>query len=191
VAGGARRASIHAMSCRVTVTLALLCAGLLIAPAAPLSAGAANGGVPRFLPWTQGETPRLALTDLAGRRRSLADHRGEVVLVNFWATWCEPCRDEMPSMQKLKQRFAGRRFEVVAVNYGESEAKVSEFVRRMGVDFRVLLDPNQDAPRAWRVRVLPASFLVDAGGRVRFSVVGELDWTSDEAVTRVGALLSE
>ena len=172
---------------RIVLIAVMACPGAWVAtdgPATPV----AVADTPRFLPW-KGETPPLALNDLSGRRQSLADYRGKVVLLNFWATWCEPCRDEMPSMQKLKERLAGRPFEVVAVNYGESQARVSEFLGRMGVDFRVLLDPNQDAPRAWRVRVLPASFLVDAAGRVRFSVIGELDWTSDEAVQRVVALL--
>jgi thiol-disulfide isomerase/thioredoxin len=177
------------MSRRRAIIAALFCVGLLTA-ANPSNARDSNAAVPRFLPW-KGQTPRLVLNGLDGRRQSLADHRGKVVLVNFWATWCEPCRDEMPSMQKLKERLAGRPFEIVAVNYGESEAKVSEFVRRMSVDFRVLLDPNQEAPKAWRVRVLPASFLVDRGGRVRFSVVGELDWASDEVVRRVSGLLSQ
>ena len=110
-------------------------------------------------------------------------------VINFWATWCEPCRDEMPSMQKLKEELAGRPFAILAVNYGESEPKVADFARRLAVDFPLLLDPNQDAPRAWRVRVLPASFLVDAEGRVRYRVIGEIDWKSSEATETIGRLM--
>ena len=142
----------------------------------------------RFIPW-RGDTPALVLKDLDGRPRSLAEYRGTVLLINFWATWCEPCRDEMPSMRRLRERLAGQPFDVLAVNYGESAARVSGFLARERLDLTVLLDPNQDAARAWRVRVLPGSFLVGADGQVRYSVIGEIDWASDDAVRTVRALL--
>jgi len=75
------------------------------------------------------------------------------------------------------------------VNYGESRIRVSEFVKRESIGFPVLLDPNQDASKAWRVRVLPSSFLIDADGRPRYSIIGELDWTGADAVTVVQGLL--
>jgi thiol-disulfide isomerase/thioredoxin len=142
----------------------------------------------RFIPW-RGETPALALKDLDGRTQSLADYRGKVVLVNFWATWCEPCRDEMPSMRRLRERLARQPFEVLAVNYGESATRISEFLARERLDLTVLLDPNQEAARTWRVRVLPGSFLVGPEGRVRFSVIGEIDWATEDAVKTVRSLL--
>jgi thiol-disulfide isomerase/thioredoxin len=104
------------------------------------------------------------------------------VLVNFWATWCEPCRAEMASMQQLKERLAGRPFVVLLVNYGEARARVADFLKRESVEGTILLDPNQDAPRAWRVRVLPSSFLIGPDGRVRYSVIGEIDWASPDAI---------
>ncbi len=157
---------------------------------AVLLAVAAHAAEPsRFIPWTQAETPALALKDTAGRPHTLADYRGKVVLVNFWATWCEPCRDEMATMRILRERLSGQPFEIVTVNYGESEAKVTAFFKSAGLDFPALLDPNQEAPRAWRVRVLPASFLVGRDGRVRYSVIGEIDWAADEAVKTVRTLL--
>jgi thiol-disulfide isomerase/thioredoxin len=143
----------------------------------------------RFIPWREGNTPALALKDLAGRPHALADYRGQVLLINFWATWCEPCRDEMPSLQRLKERLAGFPLTVLTVNFGESSQKVEEFARQLGLDFAVLLDPGQQAARAWRVRLLPTSYLVDAEGRVRYSVVGELDWATDVAVSAVRRLL--
>jgi thiol-disulfide isomerase/thioredoxin len=111
------------------------------------------------------------------------------VLVNFWATWCEPCREEMPSLQRLRDQFAARPFSVLAVNFGESELRAADYVKRASLDLTVLLDPGQDTARAWRVRVLPASFLVGPDGRVRYHVVGEIDWTSTAAVETVRRLL--
>jgi len=162
--------------------LALACAGLLAATGYPAEQS-------RFIPWTKAETPRLALRDTAGRPHTLADYRGKVVLVNFWATWCEPCRDEMATMRILKERLAAQPFEILTVNYGESEAKVTTFFKSAGLDFPALLDPNQEAPKAWRVRVLPASFLVGRDGRVRYSVIGEIDWAAEEAIRTVRTLL--
>ncbi|MGH7347126.1 MAG: TlpA family protein disulfide reductase, partial [Candidatus Rokuibacteriota bacterium] len=134
-------------------------------------------------------TPTLALKDLAGASHTLADYQGRVLLLNFWATWCEPCRAEMASMHKLQERLSGRPFAVVLVNYGEARARVADFVKREAIGSPVLLDPNQDAPRAWRVRLLPSSFLIGADGRVRYSVIGEIDWAHADAVEVVQSLL--
>ena len=154
-----------------------------------LSTQDARADPSRFVPWQRAETPALTLKDLGGRLQSLADYRGKVVLVNFWATWCEPCRDELPSMRRLQERLVGQPFDVLAVNYGESATRISDFLTRERLDLTVLLDPNQEAARTWRVRVLPGSFLVGADGRVRLSVIGEIDWASEDAVQTVRALL--
>jgi thiol-disulfide isomerase/thioredoxin len=166
-------------------------AWLVLAVIAVVSAALAGrvGADSRFVPWTRSDTPALTLKDLAGRTHSLAEYRGKVVLLNFWATWCEPCREEMPSMRALRERFAGRPFEVLAVNYGEAAGRVRDFLERERLDLPALLDPGQETARAWRVRVLPGSFLVDPEGRVRYSVVGELDWGSEDAVRTVRGLL--
>jgi len=163
------------------VASSMLCLACLIAPVA-------HADPPRFVPWKEVATPALALKDLAGSPRTLADFRGKVVIVNFWATWCEPCLAEMPSMQKLQDRFPGR-IAVVAVNFGESAPKVSKFVERLSIRFTVLLDPNGEAPRAWRVRLLPTSYVVAPDGGVRYSVLGEIDWNGDAAAKTISELL--
>jgi peroxiredoxin len=144
----------------------------------------------RFVPWTRAETLALSLKDPDGKVHTLADYRGKVLLVNFWATWCEPCREEMPAMRTLRERLAGQPFEILAVNYGESPIRVREFLAREQLELIALLDPNQDVARAWRVRVLPGSFLVDAEGRVRYAVIGEYDWASEGAMKTVRGLLA-
>ena len=172
---------------KLAALAALLVASILVG-LSPLK-GDTRADTTRFVPWSGSETPALTLNDLSGRPHSLADYKGTTVLVNFWATWCEPCRAEMISMQRLRERVAGKAFTVLLVNHGETRARVSDFVRREALALSVLLDPNQDASRAWRVRVLPSSFLVDAEGRVRYTVIGEMDWASQESVDTVQTLL--
>ena len=140
-------------------------------------------------PWSGGPTPALALEDVRGRPVRLDDFRGKVVLVNFWATWCEPCRDEMPSLQRLRQTLAGRPFEVLAVNLAEPRSRVEAFLERMPFDFPVLLDQSGDASRSWRARILPVTFIVGPDGRIRYSHAGDLDWAEPRIVELVSALM--
>ncbi len=130
-------------------------------------------------PWSGGVTPPLALQDVDGRMHRLEDYRGKVVLVNFWATWCEPCREEMPSMNKLRAALAGQPFEVLAVNLAESEPRIRRFMEQLPLDFPVLMDRDSAVAKSWRARVLPISFLVGPDGKIRYSVVGEVDWTQE------------
>jgi thiol-disulfide isomerase/thioredoxin len=153
-------------------------AALLLALLGPLWAAAGE-----LKPWTGGKTPGLVLKDLQGATHDLAHYRGKVVLVNFWATWCEPCRDEMPSMEQLKRKLAGRPFAVLAINLAESESKINGFLARFPLEFTVLLDRNSAVRRDWNVKVLPTSFVIAPDGSIRYSVVGELDW-GDEPATR-------
>jgi thiol-disulfide isomerase/thioredoxin len=153
-----------------------------------LAAPAGAETVDRFRPWP-GPTPPLELKDLAGHTHNLDRYRNRVVLINFWATWCPPCRDEMPSLQRLRERLAGQPFVVLGVNYGESASRIASFLKQVPVDFPMLRDPRHEAIEAWRVRTLPASFLIGPDGRIRYWVVGELDWAADDVVARVRGLL--
>jgi cytochrome c biogenesis protein CcmG, thiol:disulfide interchange protein DsbE len=112
-----------------------------------------------------------------------------VVLVNFWATWCEPCREEMPSMNRLRASLAGRPFEILAVNLGEPETRVERFLEKLPLDFPVLLDRDTATAKSWKARILPASFLVGADGRIRYSHLGETDWSSPDMRRTVERLL--
>jgi thiol-disulfide isomerase/thioredoxin len=140
-------------------------------------------------PWTGGSPPAFALKDLDGRPHPLSDYRGKVILINFWATWCGPCRDEMPSIQSLKEKLAGKPFAVLAVNLDEPESRVRTFLSQMKVDFTILLDPEKKAARAWDARILPATFVVGPDGRIRYSLVGEIDWGNEHVVSRISELL--
>ena len=141
------------------------------------------------MPWSGGATPALELADLDGRVQRLADYRGKVVLINFWATWCEPCRDEMPSMQRLRDHFAERPFVVLAINVGESAARIGEFLQKLPLDFIFLRDLSSAAMKGWRVRALPASFVVGTDGRVRYHHTGELSWDDEKTIATLARLV--
>lgn len=141
-------------------------------------------------PWTAA-TPRLALSDLHGTATDLEALRGRVVIVNFWATWCVPCRDELPSLQRLRERFAGKPVEVITVNYGEFPQRVRPFLEKERLALPVWLDTQKEAARDWGVGGLPMTFLVDASGRARYRAFGELDWSAEEQVKLVEQLVAE
>lgn len=157
--------------------LLLSCAGLALAQDAS-----------RFRPWT-GATPSLALKDTEGKARDLNDYRGKVVIVNFMATWCVPCVEEMPSLQKLREKLRSKGLEVIAVNTGESEAKVTKFAQDLRIKFPVLLDPEEDIKAAWKVYGIPATFIVGTDGKIAYRVLGEIDWIGAESVTIIESLL--
>ncbi|MDX1375539.1 MAG: TlpA disulfide reductase family protein [Burkholderiales bacterium] len=140
-------------------------------------------------PWTTGATPPLALTALDGRQHSLADYRGRVVLVNFWATWCAPCRAEMPSLERLRRSLEAEPFVLLAVNVGEDAAAVRAFAERVPMGFPLLLDRDAQASRDWRARALPTTFIVGPEGRIRYQAVGERDWADADIRARLRALM--
>jgi thiol-disulfide isomerase/thioredoxin len=140
-------------------------------------------------PWTGAAPTPFTLTDLDGKAHRLTDYKGKVLVINFWATWCKPCREEMPSMQRLQDKLAGRPFALVAVDFGESEPKIREFLQQVPVRFPILLDRDTSIARAWRVRVLPVTFVLDAEQKIRYSVVGDLDWSSPAVETTIVKLL--
>jgi len=154
-----------------------------------LLALAPYAGAAEVRPWGGGPTPPLELKDLAGATHRLEDYRGKVVLLNFWATWCAPCLSEMPSIERLKKRLAGRPFVVLAVNVDEPESRIAKFLQQTPLDFPVLPDPGARITKSWKVRILPATFLVGRDGRIRYTVTGELDWANEQVVSLVAELL--
>ena len=133
--------------------------------------------------------PPLQLVDLNGHPQDLAQLRGRVVLVNFWASWCPPCVREMPSMQRLKEQLAGRPFTILAVNMAEPDKDVRAFLSKMRVDFAVPMDRDGAVLKNWKVFVFPTSFVVDGDGNIRLGVFGEVEWDSPEAMEKIVGLL--
>jgi peroxiredoxin len=119
--------------------------------------------------------PRLALTDVQGNPTSLDDYRGKVILVNNWATWCPPCKAEMPELQAYYTTHARDGFIVIAIESGEPANTVASFVRRNGLSFPVWLDPRGTALDAFRNWDLPSSYVMDQEGIVRISWTGSIN----------------
>ena len=133
-------------------------------------------------PWPAARpVPALDLADLDGRRWRLGSAAGQVIVLNFWATWCEPCRVEMPSLQAMSARRRRDGVTVVAVNYREAADTIRRFLERMPLKVPILLDSDGDASVAWTPRVFPSTVLVGRDGVPAHLVVGELDWESDAA----------
>ena len=116
--------------------------------------------------------PELPLEDLAGNRVSLEDYRGSVVLVNLWATWCPPCREEMPTLLKFYEKYKEDGFVLVAINQEEKLEVVEPFVKEFGLTFPVWLDPDYLAEREFNTMNLPSSYVIDRNGRVRLMWIG-------------------
>ncbi len=136
-----------------------------------------------------GATPPLVLKDLNGKTHDLKQYRGQVVLINFWATWCPPCRAEMPSMQRLKAKMAGKPFVILAVDMGETEADVKAYIRQIKTDFTVLLDKDGRALKAWKVFAFPTSYIVDAQGKIRYGLYGASEWDAADKVKKITSLM--
>jgi thiol-disulfide isomerase/thioredoxin len=125
--------------------------------------------------------PNLELTDLDGMEHELTDHLGEVVLVNLWATWCPPCKAEMPTLEAYYQAHQADGFVTIAINDGDPAEAVVEFVGEYGLSFPVWLDPTYQATdHAFKTRNLPSSFVIDREGNIRLRWVGEIDRASLE-----------
>jgi peroxiredoxin len=134
----------------------------------------------------------FSLDTLDGSRISLAAYRGQVVLLNFWATWCAPCRREMPSMQKLWQLYKTKNFAVLAVSEDAGKLqKVTDFIAKIKVEFPVLLDHDFKIADDYMVPGLPASYLIGRNGTIAATVVGSQDWSRPEARALIDYLLAQ
>lgn len=141
--------------------------------------------------------PDFELLDMEGNSHSIADYKGKVLLVNFWATWCPPCVKEMPSMQRLQTMMSGKAFETLAVNMGEDKASIQNFLtghpamKDTPISFPILLDSDGVVLKSWKIFAFPTTFLINKNGDIKYGLFGGLEWDSPEAVEVVESLLAE
>jgi thiol-disulfide isomerase/thioredoxin len=159
-----------------------------IAAQSPAAPSIARPGAP---------APPIALATLDGGKANLSGERGNVVLVNFWATWCEPCKSEMPALQQLAQELSGQPFRLYSVDLQEDADTINAFQRQFGLTLTVLLDEEGSVTRTYGVRGLPATFLVDRQGVVRVQRLGpllaggpETTWSEPWLAEQVRSLLA-
>ena len=136
------------------------------------------------------EAPDFRLKDLNGHEVTLKDHRGKIVFLNFWATWCPPCREEMPSMEKLYSEFRDKDFIMLAIDLRENAEKVKRFKEKLKVNFPILLDIDGRVGLDYAIRAIPSTYLVDREGYIIGGALGPRDWASQEAFQLFNHLLN-
>jgi peroxiredoxin len=152
-------------------------------------------GLAAAVVWLRPSGPRLApdfsLVDLGGQAVRLSALRGKVVLVNVWTTWCPPCREEMPSRDRLYRELGGEAFELLAVSQDDQgRAAVDAFVKEVPVSFPVLLDPERRVGSAYGVWGYPETFVIDREGRIVERVIGPREWDTAEQKQQLRALMA-
>jgi peroxiredoxin len=118
----------------------------------------------------------FALQDLQGKVHALSKYKGKTVLLNFWATWCPPCRSEMPAMQKLWLAADKNKFMMLAVNVGEDKKIVAEFAKKNGYTFPILLDEGGKVSRQYKVRAIPVTYIINKKGELVKKEIGAREW---------------
>lgn len=144
------------------------------------------------LPTVGSEAPDFELIDTDGNVRTLSGVRGKVVLVNFWATWCPPCKAELPSMEELYRNYGKGDFEILAINIEDNgPAIMPAFLQNNPHTFPVLFDPELKAQRLYGVSMFPETFIVDKQGIIFKKVIGAIDWTSPKMLSDLNSLMKD
>ena len=137
------------------------------------------------------EAPRFAMTGLDGKFYMLKDFRGKVVVLNFWATWCPPCRSEMPSIESLWNKVKDKSIAVIGLHVGPSRRAAMAFARKNGLTFPILVDSDRDVSAHYGVRSMPTTVIIGPEGRVEYAAFGPRTWDSEETIAALEALLRD
>ena len=130
----------------------------------------------------------FSLPDLDGNLHKLSDYKGKIVIVNFWATWCPPCRAEIPSMQRAWKILKNKNVVMLAVHVGGNEDKIWSFLTDFGIDFPVLIDARSHVSRAWPMMGLPTTFIIDPQGKIALRAIGGREWDDPTLLKAILAL---
>jgi thiol-disulfide isomerase/thioredoxin/dienelactone hydrolase len=134
--------------------------------------------------------PALSLMDMNQQTYVLGEQGRKVVLVNFWASWCRPCVEEIPSLHRLRDKIDNPKFEIITVNVGEDRVRIDKFLTRVPIQLPLLMDNQGIVSAAWKVYVYPSSYLVDHQGKIRYAYLGALEWDSAETIKIIQNLLN-
>lgn len=134
------------------------------------------------------QPPELDLRDAQGNRLIRKDYKGKITVVNFWASWCAPCIEEIPSLNNLLKQMQGKPFELISVNYAEDAYKVSLFLQQVKVNFPVLLDKDGKVSASWNIVVFPSTFVIGPDGLIHYGVNGAILWDSPEVMDQLNQL---
>jgi peroxiredoxin len=132
--------------------------------------------------------PDFRLPDDEGDMHALSDYKGKTVIINFWATWCPPCRAELPSMNRAWKKLKDHNVQMLALNVGEDEDTVFAFTGEQEIDFQILLDQSGEVANQWPMRGLPTTYIVNKEGQVVYRAIGGREWDSDEIINLIKGL---
>ncbi len=135
--------------------------------------------------------PDFKLIDMDEKIHRLSDYKGQPVIVNFWATWCPPCREELPSMNLGWKKIKNQGIIMLAINVGEDEDTIFTFTGDYPIDFTVLLDQTGEVTDQWPMKGLPTTFIIDTQGRIVYRAIGGRDWSSDKILNIVRSLTNK
>lgn len=137
------------------------------------------------------QAPPFSLKNIDGRLISLSDYKGKVVLINFWATWCKPCRVEMPSLNRLFKKYSKQGLVVIGVSIDKTKDPVRKFLEEIPLDFPIVLDSDISVSKNYKVFAFPTTFLIDRGGMLKEKFIGEMDWMHSDMTTIIEKYLKQ
>ncbi len=132
--------------------------------------------------------PDFSLPDLNGENHRLADYRGKVLIVNFWAVWCRPCIKEMPSLQNASKLLQADGVDVTAINVGDTADQIKAFLKQRPVDFQILLDQQSKVMVNWKVLAMPTTYVLDSAGNIVMRVIGEYQWDDPQLLEQIRSI---
>ncbi len=152
---------------------------------------AKNNGIDSYLKkfLAKQQPTSIKLLDANGGLFTKNNFKDRVTVINFWATWCPPCIEEIPSLNRLKNKFRGKAFDLISINYAEDLNTIKNFMKKVNVEFQVLLDKNGEYAKQWNVITYPSTFIIDKNGHIVYGVNAAIEWDSSEVIEKIENLL--
>ena len=137
-----------------------------------------------------GVAPDFTLQDIDGEKFTLSETKGHWIFLHFWASWCGPCREEMPTIQRLDDSFQDKHFKIVMINTAEDEDTIFEFLAAINVELNSLMDVDGQVTEVWKPRGLPTTFLINPKGEIKYQAIGGREWDSPEYIQFIKRLIT-